>query len=153
MASANLMISGAHIFRGKGGKPPHALWSCLPLRHCLFASAGWKGDLQPCPRGLLFSLHGEKGDSVILVQVCLLWGRRGTARPCAWCNALQRCGMVPAACLAPLHVLLPNTRLSFSKWSSWVRGVWFTVFNLSRSVKKKRHFAVGLILSHSCPHF
>lgn len=60
----------------------------------------------------------------------------------------MECWGVPGS--APCAVL-PKTRLSSCKWSSWVRGLWFIVFNLSwADEKKKRNLAVGFTTSHNC---
>lgn len=132
------MTSGACSFWIKGRKPPKCSGAaCLPGTAC-------------CPRGLLSSLHGEKGGSVILAQICVLRGQWGSAGACVWCDVPQCYGTVPAALLGPAPRATPQETSLLLQMVFLVRGVWFIVFNLSWSVKKKRNLAVDLTPSHSC---
>lgn len=134
------MTSGAHGFWGKGRKAPVCSGAaCLSGPACLHLQV----EKRACSPVLVVSSFHYMVKRVALSSLSRFVSSEDTGA-CAWCDALQRYRMVPAAFLAPLHVVLPKTCLSFWKWSSWVRGVWFIVFNLSRSVKKVKKREIQL---------
>lgn len=129
---AHLLTSVTHSFWGKEGYAC-ALWDCLPLWCCLFASAAWERGLQSCPPWckvwffnymveiVVLSPSSRFGSSEVtgaLQDICVVW-----------CGTALRDGAM--LFLTSLHMVLPKMLLLVLQMVFLSARGLFSVFDLN----------------------